>query len=88
MVQESGYYVQTVRNSIFLQCAYVPKNNIPICAHINPITLFSVHVNTIFRFINRNEFNLIEPKIVHVNLASVVSVLVELALIMKWHLDY
>ncbi len=41
-----------------------------INAHINPITLFSIHVNTTFRFINRNEFSPIEPKIVHVNVAN------------------
>ncbi len=39
-------------------------------AHINTITLFSVHVNTTFRFINRNEFSPIEPQVVHTNVAS------------------
>jgi len=35
------------------------------------ITLFRVHVNTTFRFINRNELTLIETKVVHVNIATV-----------------
>ncbi len=39
-------------------------------ARINPITLFSVHVNTTFRFITRNEFSPIEPTIVHANVAT------------------
>ncbi len=65
-----------MRNSIFVQCAHVRKKSIPIWslwhinAHINPITLFSVHVNTTFKFINRNEFRPIEPQIVHVNVAN------------------
>ncbi len=68
--------MQTVRNSIFVQCANVKKNYsdlklVTYHAHINPVTLFSFHVNTTFRFINRNEFSPIEPKIVHVNLANV-----------------
>ncbi len=67
--------MQTARNSIFVQCAHVKKmfySNLKLVtnAHINPITLFSVHVNTTFRFINRNEFSQIEPQTVHVNVAS------------------
>ncbi len=65
--------MQTARNSIFVQCAHVKKNfysNLKLVTneHINPITLFSFHVNT--TFINRNEFSLIEPQTVHVNVAS------------------
>ncbi len=37
--------------------------------HINPITLFSVHVNNTFRFVNQNEFIPMEAKSVHVNVA-------------------
>ncbi len=76
-MQEIGCYVQTLRNSISVQCAHVRKKQfIPIWslrhvnAHINTIPLFSVHVNTTFRFINRNEFRPIEPQVVHTNVAS------------------
>ncbi len=40
-------------------------------AHINPITLFGVHVNTTFGFDNQNEFIRMEAKSVHVNVATV-----------------
>ncbi len=42
-----------------------------INAHINTITLFSVHLNTKFGFINRNDLVPIETKGVHVNIAIV-----------------
>ncbi len=57
-----------------MQCAHVKRLN-PIRSlwhindHINPITLFSVHVNTTFGFDNRNEFIRMEAKSVHVNVA-------------------
>ncbi len=38
--------------------------------HINPITLFGVHVNTTFGFDNQNEFIRMEAKSVHVNVAN------------------
>ncbi len=65
--------MQTARNSIFVQCAHVKKmfySNLKLLTNvnINPIPLFSVHVNT--TFINRNEFSPIEPQTVHVNIAS------------------
>ena len=37
-------------------------------AHINPIILLIVHVNTTFGFINRNELIPIETKVVRVNM--------------------
>ncbi len=57
-----------------MQCEHVKRLN-PIRslghinAHINPITLFSVHVNTTFGFVNHNELIPMEPKGVHVNVA-------------------
>ncbi len=57
IVQESGYYVQTLRNYICAVCACQKKKifRFEACdAHIKPIMLFSVHVNTTFRFINTN----------------------------------
>ncbi len=54
--------------SIFVQCTLVKACDIN--AHINPITLFSVHVNTTFRFVHWNKFNPIETKNVHVNIAN------------------
>ncbi len=41
-----------------------------INTHINPITLYNVHVNTTFRFDNPNEFIQMEAKRVHVNVAT------------------
>ncbi len=58
-----------------MQCAHVKRLN-PIRSlwhintHINPITLFSVHVNTTFGFVSQNEFIRMEAKSVHVNVAS------------------
>ncbi len=67
--------VQTWETLYLCSNAHVKKKNSDwklwhINAHINPITLFSIHVNTTFRFINRNEFSPIEPKIVHVNVTN------------------
>ncbi len=58
-----------------MQCAHV-KRLIPIRGlwhindHINPITLFGVHVNTTFGFDNQNEFIRMEAKSVHANVAT------------------
>ncbi len=58
-----------------MQCAHAKRLN-PIRslwhinAHINPITLFGVHVNTTFGFYNQNEFIRMEAKSVHVNVAT------------------
>ncbi len=58
-----------------MRCAHVKRLN-PIRSlwhindHINPITLFGVHVNTTFGFDNQNEFIRMEAKSVHVNVAS------------------
>ncbi len=58
-----------------MQCEHVKRLN-PIRSlghindHINPITLFSVHVNTTFGFVNQNEFIPMEAKSVHVNVAT------------------
>ncbi len=59
-----------------MQCAHVKRLNLirslgHINDHINPITLFSVHVNTTFGFVNQNEFIPMEAKSVHVNVATV-----------------
>ncbi len=59
-----------------MQCENVKRLN-PIRSlghindHINPITLFSIHVNTTFGFDNQNELIPMEAKNVHVNVASV-----------------
>ncbi len=59
-----------------MQCAHVKRLN-PIRSlwhindHINPITLFGIHVNTTFGFDNQNEFIRMEAKSVHVNVATV-----------------
>ncbi len=58
-----------------MRCAHVKRLN-PIRslghinAHINPITLFGVHVNTTFGFDNQNELIRMEAKSVHVNVAT------------------
>ncbi len=49
---------------------YIRSEACDINAHINPITLFGVHVNTTFGFDNQNEFIRMEAKIVHVNVAT------------------
>ncbi len=55
--------------SIFMQPARQKIKSDQKHAHINPITVFSVHVNTTFGFINQNEFIPIEAKSVHVSIA-------------------
>lgn len=71
--------MQQQENCIFVLCAHVKILNLirslwHINVNINPITLFSVDVNTMFGFINRNEFIQIETKRVHVNVAIVISI--------------
>ncbi len=58
-----------------------------INAHVNLITLFSVHVNTTFRFINRNKFSPIEPQIGHVNVATIRVIVFLLFFVVKNHLS-
>ncbi|WP_432490480.1 hypothetical protein, partial [Flavonifractor plautii] len=55
-----------------MQCAHVETVNPirslrPINAHINPINLFSFHVNTTSGFVNQNELIPMEANGVHVN---------------------